>query len=275
MSGVLITGITANSNITPMQLGFLREIFTFLLLLGFFLMRDKKLPRIHKKDWLWLFLMGGVGIGSFHWVWNNSVLINGVGVATMLQFNELVVVALVGVLFFKDKLNWKTLTAIIGSLIGTALISGIVGLDKPITPIGLSFGLASAVIHAAYVLFGKKLTGDYDPLAVLLYAFGFGTLALLPFQFFEPGPLQISTTGIGYLALIVLVSTLGGYALYTTGQKQLPVSTAFIIGMAEMPLAVFFGWLFFREQLGGWQFLGGLLIVAGVVLVSLDRKLEE
>ena len=133
-SGVFVSGILANSDFSPLHLAFIREVITFILLLSYVLIREKKLPRIAKEDWLWLALMGTIGIGLFHVLWNYSVMLNGVSVGTMLQYNEVVLVAIAAVFLFGEKMNWRKVFAMLGSIAGTALISGIVGLDWRVSP---------------------------------------------------------------------------------------------------------------------------------------------
>ncbi len=270
MSGVFINGVVSYSDLTAVQIAFLRELSTFLILLGFLLVKDRKLPRIEKKDWLWLVLMGGFGIGFFHLVWNLSVVANGVSVATMLQYNEVILVSLIAAFLFREAMNVRKVLAMAASLAGTALVSGLIGASTPaITSTGLLIGIVTAISHAAFSLFGKKLSGSYSATAILLYAFGFGALVLLPFQFFTPLPTTVQPPAIASLAGSILGSTLISFAAYTAALKHIPVSTATILATSEVVFALLFGWLLLQEQLNFWQMLGGFLIVGGIVLVSL------
>ncbi|MEE4194440.1 MAG: DMT family transporter [Anaerolineae bacterium] len=270
MSGVFIDGVVRYSDLAPIQIAFLRELSTFLILLGYLWLKDRKLPRIEKKDWVWLVLMGGFGIGFFHLVWNLSVITNGVSVATMLQYNEVILVSLIAAFLFRESMNARKVLAIFGSLAGTALVSGLIGASTPaITSTGLLIGIVTAVSHAAFSLFGKKLSGSYAATTILLYAFGFGALVLLPFQFFFPLPTMVQSPAIASLAGSILGSTLISFAAYTAALKHIPVSTASILATSEVVFALLFGWLLLQEQLSFWQMAGGLLIVGGIVLVSL------
>ena len=238
-SGIFVNGVIANSDISPINLAFLRELLTFIML--FIIMRTWKPEpvRIFKKDWIWLALMGGIGIGFFHAIWNYSVITNGMAVATMLQYNEAVIISIAAVFFFKERMHWRKIIAIIGSLTGTALISGVIGFDTGfITRLGLIIGVGSAIAHSAFSLFGKKLSGQYPPSSIVLYAFGFATLVLIPFQFLDGLPTTISVKAILNLLILVLGPTLVAFAAYTTALRWLPVSTAAVIATSEVPMAV-------------------------------------
>ena len=51
----------------------------------------------------------------------------------------------------------------------------------------------------------------------------------------------------------------------------MPVSTANIIAISEVPMAAIFGYVFLHETLGAWQTTGAVLVVLSVVLVSMGR----
>ena len=272
-SGIFVNGVVTNSDLSPLQLAVIRETLTFILLSGFVLIRKGRFPRIKKQDWLWLGLMGGFGIGFFHLVWNLSVIANGVGIATMLQYNEVVLVTIMAAIFFREKMTRKKAVAVLGCVLGTALVSGSMGVDTvKITQYGLLIGIVSAISHASFSLFNKKLAGDYSADTIMLYAFGFGALVLLPFQFFTPLPTQFSVRALGSLTMLVLGSTLISFSAYTVALKHIPVSTAAVIATIEVPLAAAFGWLLLNEQLGIWQIMGAGIIIGGILLVSVRTK---
>lgn len=272
-SALFITQILAYSDLTPSNLAFLRELLTFAVYLIGVLVWKPALLRVHKQDLVWLALMGGIGIGLFHVIWNTSVILNGIAISTVLQYNEAVLTSLAAVYFFQEKMHRRKVLGIAGSLLGTALIAGVIELDAgSITSIGLLVGLASAAFHTCFHLFGKKLSGSYPPITIMLYAFGFGTLVLLPLQFFGPLPSDVPPAAVTNLILLVLVPTVVGYAAFGAGLRGLPVSTANIIAISEVPIAALLGYIFLGEVLSPWQSLGAVLVVTSVVLVSLGRR---
>ena len=268
-SGVFVNQVLTHSDLQPFHLAFIREVVTFLLLLAYILLREKQLPRIAEKDWLWLALMGGFGIGLFHVLWNYSVMLNGVAVGTMLQYNEVMLVSVAAVFLFGEKMDWRKLLAILGSVAGTALISGIIGLElSRITTSGLLVGLGCAVLHGGFHLLAKKLTGIYAPVTILMVTFFFGTLILIPFQFFAPPPTYIEPAAFLSFFALIAGATLIAFTAYATALRHIAVSTATILATSEVLIAAMFGWLFLQEQLNLCQMLGGILIVGGIVLVT-------
>ncbi len=272
-SGLFINGIANHSDLSALNLAFLRELFTFFVFLILVLVWDRSYFKVAKKDLIWLALMGGIGIGYFHALWNASVLINGMSIATMLQYNEAAIISIAAAYFFKEHIHWRKIVAIFGSILGTALISGLITLDAgKVSALGLLIGLSSAVAHAGFNLFGKKLCGSYSPITIMVYAFGFGTLVLLPLQFIRPYPTFVDPPAILHLAILVIYPTVLAFAFFTAALKKMPVSTANIIATSEVPMAALLGIIFLKERLDLWQLMGAGLVVFSVILVSMKRK---
>jgi O-acetylserine/cysteine efflux transporter len=67
---------------------------------------------------------------------------------------------------------------------------------------------------------------------------------------------------------LVFVPTIVGYAFYNIGLDRLQSSIAVIAATMEVPFAALVAFIAFKQRLDGWQMLGALLVVGGVVLLS-------
>lgn len=272
-SGLFISLLLRGSHLSPLGLAFWRDLSTFLCLCSGLALFRPQLLQVQKRDLPWLAAMGAVSIGFFHVMWNMAVLLNGVSVATVIQANAPIFVVLMAWLLWREPLTGRKISAVILAFVGTLLISGLDGLSTAqITPLGLLTGLAAALTYGAFTLFGKKLTGAYSPWTMLTYIFGFGALVLLPFQLglALSGPLPL--TVLGSLAGLVLIATISGFALYTTGLQRLPASVAAIVAMLEVPFAAGISYAALGERLELGQILGAVLVVSGVLLLSWPQK---
>ncbi len=273
-SGIFITRILNESSLTSINLAFWRELSTFLVLFVSIALLRPSLLRVMKRDLPWLIGMGSISIGLFHVLWNTSVMTNGMAIATVIQCNAPVFVAIVARLLWKEPFNRFKIGAIFLSILGTVLIARVEGFGgMNITLIGLSVALASSLAYGSVSIFGKKLAGDYSPWTILTYAFGFGTLTLLPFQ------TQSSASDLFPIAIpfagLVLLTSIGGYVLYFASLQRLPASVASILSTSEVPFAAFLAYLVMKETMSGWQIIGAILIVSGVALVSLSNGSPE
>jgi drug/metabolite transporter (DMT)-like permease len=63
---------------------------------------------------------------------------------------------------------------------------------------------------------------------------------------------------------LALIPSLGGYALYTFGLRDLQASQASIIATWEVVTAASLGWFLFGEQPAAVQYLGAALVCFGI-----------
>lgn len=270
-SGIFISRIIQQSGIGAVNLAFWRDLGTFLIVLSGMSLLHPQLLHIKPRDIPWFFAMGG-SIGAFHALWNTAVVLNGASIATVIQSDSPIFVTVMAWVFFKEPLTKRKFAAIALSIAGTILISGLYGMGSlQVTGYGVTIALASAVMYGLVSLFGKKLVGNYSSWTVLLYTFGIAALLLLPLQFAAPIPWPVSTQVQLLFAGLVLITTVSGYALYTTALKILQVSVASIMNTTEVAFAAILAYLILGERLDLWQIVGAALVVSGVILISLPN----
>jgi drug/metabolite transporter (DMT)-like permease len=272
-SGLFISLIVRGSGISPWGLAFWRDLGTFTcLLVGMLLLGSRERLRVKRRDLPWLAAMGAISIGMFHVMWNMAVLINGVSVATVIQANAPIFVTIMAWLLWREQVTQRKIIAIVLAFVGTVLIARLDGLGATqISLFGLSIALAAAFAYGGFSLFGKKLVGNYSSWTILLYAFGFGALILLPFQIRVRIPWPLSPQVLGWYAALILLSTISGFGLYTTGLRYLQASVAAIAASTELAFAATVAYIALGERLDAWQILGGILVVGGVILLSWPR----
>ncbi len=268
-AGLFITLIVRGSGISALGLAFWRVLATCGCLLVAILLVRPGLLRVKPRDLPWLAGMGALAVGTFQVLWILSVLNVGMSVATVIQCNAPIIVTIMARLIWREPLTWRKWAAIGMACAGTLLIARPTSAGNiQITPIGLLFPLGAALTYSGITLFTKKLTGAYNAWTILVYAFGFAALALLPFQIGRPLPAQISGQAWAAFAGLVLLTTIGGYTLYAMGLRRLQASVTSIAAMIEVPFAAFIGYVFLGERLDGWQIVGALVVVSGVILLS-------
>jgi drug/metabolite transporter (DMT)-like permease len=94
-------------------------------------------------------------------------------------------------------------------------------------------------------------------------------LILLPFSLLIPQPpLHWSTRGVSALCYLVVFGSLVGYSAYVYAMDRLPVAIVSIYPYANAVVAVFLGWLFYREPFGPRELVAMAIIFAGVAMVK-------
>ncbi len=271
-AGVWVKIVMAESGISVIYLAFWRDFITFLLLLSGMMLLNRAGLRVRARDLRWLALMGAIGIGLFHVLWNLSVQYNGASIATVLQYNAPIIVAVSARMLWGESLTWRKLTAIALAFSGTLLIAlpGATGIHITLT--GLIIGLASAAAISVYSLVGRRLTGAYPLWTIMTYIFGFGALAVLPLAVLTGDAWTLTPAAVGAFLSFVGIPTLGGFGFYTAGLKRLPASVAAIVATTEVPLAGIVAFFALGERLSGVQWAGVFLVMFGVVLVSAPAR---
>jgi len=118
--------------------------------------------------------------------------------------------------------------------------------------LGLLAELGSAIAYGTFPLFGRKIAGNTNSWTIMLYAFIFGILTLLPFQFGKPLPFLVSSQVYLYFIIFVIISTIGGFGIFSMSLKYLPASIASITATAEIVFASIMAYMFLDERLDIW-----------------------
>lgn len=270
-SGIFVKFIVAHSNITALTLAFWRDMWSFIVLLtGIGLLRSAWL-RVSWRDLPWLAAMGG-SLGIFHIFWNLGVLVNGAAVTTVQQAAVPAVVTIAARLIWRESLTWHKLLAIGLTFAGTVLASGldVLGQTK-LTASGFLIGIGIPFTYSSWMLFGKKVRAHYQSLTIMTYAFGFGALVLLPFQFFTPQPWPVPLSALFWFAGLISLATVFAFTIYTFGLGRLQASVASILTMSEIFFVFVYAYFLLNERMTISQSLGALLVISGVCWLSWNR----
>ncbi|MEP7135049.1 MAG: DMT family transporter [Chloroflexota bacterium] len=283
-TGPLISYLSKTYALPSLVLAFWRDLFvSFGMLVGLLLFSR---ARFHLNRSHWKFMVFyGLTLAIFNSMWTFSVQFNGAAVATVLAFSSPAMTAILSRIVFKEKIGWIKIISIMISLLGLIFVSGA---ENPATwqlnTAGILFGLLTGFFFGVYNLEGKHASDEHiDSWTALLYSFAIATFFLF---FFNLGKdlfsskaalgemlwLGSSVKGWGILFLLGVAPTLGGFGLYTMSMRFIPATTANLIATLEPILTAIWAYFFLSEILTGSQLWGGLLILAGVILLRVTEK---
>jgi len=271
-SGVFVKLVAAEVEVSALALAFWRDITTFAVLFAGIGLLQPAWLRVEHRDLRWLVGLGA-SLGIFHVFWNLGVMVNGAAVATVQQAAMPAIVAVAAWFLWREALTWVKLGAIALTFVGTVLVSGLDVLGRAnLTLGGLFIGLGIPITYAAWTLFGKKVRATYNPFTTLMYAFAFGALTLLPFQFFTPQPWPVPIPALLWFAALIGLATITSFLSYTYALGRLPASVASILAMSEIAFVAVYAYVLLGERLTTSQIAGAGLVVGGVLLLSLRRR---
>ncbi len=273
-SGTIMKIILQRYDILPWTLAVWRDILTFLGLLVITALLGAGRLRVARRDLPQLAAMGAFGIGSFHVLWAQSVVLNPVAIATVLSYTAPAFVVLASWVLWQQRPSRRQATALALTLLGCVLVTEAYDLAHVrLNRLGLVVGLATGVTYGSYTLFGKPALERYGSWTVVTYAFGFGALTLLVSR---PGAavalFSAPWQAWAWILLLVCLSTITGFAAYTSGLRQMSAGSASIITTLEPALAAMWAFTFLGEALSPIQIAGGLLVLWGVVVLRRRRK---
>lgn len=140
-----------------------------------------------------------------------------------------------------------------------------------INPLGLFWGLMSAVANASYILIPRRFIHECGSLILNGVAMFLGSLVLMPFARPWESPATLDATGWLVFAGIVLVGTVFAYAIYLRGVKEAGAVKASLIGVVEPVSGALISALWLGTIFSSWDFVGGAFIITMMIIVSLKK----
>ena len=182
-------------------------------------------------------------------------------------------VALLEVYFFRFRPGRVIWLALLITLSGGIIIavSGNRSLgDNP--TLGSLLALIAAVTGAFYAIIGRGSRSNISFLPYIWLVFGFGGITSLVVVYVTGGTF-IGHTPTGYLAvfMLILLAQIVGHSIYNYVLRQLPATFVSVSSQIGTVLSALLAYLVFQEIPGQWQLIGSLIIIAGIMLVILNK----
>jgi drug/metabolite transporter (DMT)-like permease len=290
LSGVLLFGLNAStskvvmsSGITPEEIVIFRSFATAVGAAIALAITNRKAFRVQRHEWLKLILFGIFGVALMQWSYSNAVKNLPIGIALLIEYTAIVIVPLVSLWLFREKVKTRLWFAIVMVLGGLVVVSRI--WDGGLNPVGLMFAVMAALFLSFYFIMGEHTLRKRDALSTLFYSMSISAvfwLILTPWWNFEPAILaqEVSLTGnlseleLPIWALLLWVGIFGSFLpmLFSfLALVHLSATSVGVISTGETVTAFFFAWAWLNEKIDGIQALGGILVISGIVLAQTSR----
>lgn len=136
--------------------------------------------------------------------------------------------------------------------------------------VGYFFAICAAIIWGIVYTIDQKILLSTSPFILLFFYSLVTTLVMLPFAILDKEAFKSIFFGnkknLWLILACVLLSAVANF-LILTGIKKLDAATASIIEIAYPFFVVLFSYVFFRSTPNVYFFIGGALILVGVVVV--------
>lgn len=271
------------SGVTAEQLVIFRSLATALLAALVLLFTRPQAFRVHKSEWKFLISFGIFGVALMQWAYSNAVNNLPIGIALLIEYTAIVLVPLVSILLFKEKVHPRIWFGVVLVLGGLVVVSEI--WKGGLNPIGVLFAFAAAIFLTVYFIMGERSHRSRDPISTLFYTMLISTVFWLiasPWWTFDLGRLSTALSLGGNLAAIEVpawmvllwLGVMGSFMpmmLSYVALGHLSATTVGIVSTAETVFAFLFGYLWLAEKITGLQSLGGLLVLSGILIAQTSR----
>jgi drug/metabolite transporter (DMT)-like permease len=251
--------------LSPLIIVLGRVVFASLAL-GLLILATGRSLRVAKPSDRLLFLCLGALL-AVHWtVFFLSVQVSTVAVGLLSYSSFPVFTAFLEPALFRKKLDAFNLLFAGICLLGVFLIVPRFACTDAVFR-GVLYGLAAGLTFAVLSIVNRLLTARHDSVKIAFWQDSVAALVLLPFLFI----LHPVLTGkdLGLLLFLGVVCTAGSHTLFIDAMRRQTAQTASIISSLEPVYGIALAYLFLREIPALRTLLGGAVILAAVIVISL------
>ena len=222
--------------------------------------------KIQKYD-LRSVLLSGVLMG-IHWVtYFYSLQMSNVAIGMLSLFTYPVITSLLEPLLLKTK--FQGIHLLLGAMVitGTVFLVPDFNLEHDYIP-AIALGLISALAYSLRNLITKSKVGTYNGSVLMFYQLVVVSVCLTPTYFLSDTaqlPDQIS-----WVIFLALVTTAIGHTWFIYSFRNFSVTSASFISSLQPVYGILIGMFFLKEYPAPSTIFGGLLILASVLMESLN-----
>ena len=275
--------IILGTEISPEQLVLFRATFTAVLAGIFLLLTNKKAFRVTKKESPVLIFYGIFGVALMQWSYSNAVNLLPISVALLIEYTAIVIVPLVSLLLFKEKVRPRLWFGIAAVLIGLAIVSNV--WDSDLNPAGVAWAFMAAGCLSIYFLIGEHTQRKRDAMSTLFYTFAVAAIFWAILNFINPAKMidinlvfnlggNLDHISMPVWAGLLWIGIMGSFIpmlLDYIALGNLSATAVGVIATAETVFATVFAWAWLNESMTKLEVIGGLMVVAGIVLAETSR----
>lgn len=275
--------IILGTEISPEQLVLFRTAITALIAGIVLLFTNKKAFKITKKELPVLVFYGVFGVALMQWSYSNAVSLLPISVALLIEYTAIVIVPLVSLLLFKEKVRPRLWFGITAVLIGLAIVSNI--WNSALNPLGVAWAIMAAVCLSIYFLIGEHTQRKRDAMSTLFYTFAVAAIFWAIMNLINPGKVidinlefnlggNLSAISMPVWAGLLWIGIMGSFIpmlLDYIALGNLSATAVGVIATAETVFATVFAWAWLNESMTTLEVIGGLIVVAGIILAETSR----
>lgn len=232
-----------------------------------------------RRDAIWVILIGLVLFGPAHALYYAALSHTTSFEGTILGTTAPIWVAGFAYLILRERLPWTRAVALVTGLIGAYIVT--VGLRAPELQRGNAFGnmlyLGAVFMECLAGVLATEVVKRSSGVTVLSLQVAGAAIFLVAAPVFAPGPFPFAANLAdfrvsGVLLYLVLFSGMFTFTVWYTLVKRTPLTLMVLTLMLQPPLALALGVVFQNEVVTSQAVLGGIIILASLLLGSREPK---
>lgn len=234
------------------------------------------------RDYIDYAAMGLIGMTSMTLLYAWGARLSTAGNLALITTAVPILTALIAVIVLQERLTRARVFGFLVAVVGVLIVSDIQWGTLSVSGTYLSGNLllsAGTIGNAIYVVYGKKLLRHSGPMTVLFWGQALGLIGSLPFLYFEPLRLSAvqSYTMYTWLALIFLGAIFYAYAMVIFYRilVRLDAGQIMVFSYLQPVFGILLAVAFLHEKFVASMLAGGLLVVAGTLIVALERPAPQ
>lgn len=195
------------------------------------------------------------------------------GVASTLLFTYPIMTAVIMGLFFKEKAGFKTIIAIVLSLVGVLLLYWS-DAGGALDTLGVILVLVSALTYAIYIIVVNRCPLEMSSFKINFYVVLYCAIGMAVFAWLTGNPLKLPNNAVSwfYSVWLAVVPATLSLVLMVYASKYVGATPTAILGALEPLTAVLIGIFVFNEAFGLRLAVGIVLILSAVIITAYQPK---
>lgn len=229
------------------------------------------LVTLKRKD-LMMMAFGGALLACHWWLFLESIKMSNVAIGTITFAAFPLFLTFLEPLVFHEKISRENVAVSLVILLGVLVMVEDFNLANG-TTIAILIGLVSAFLYSVLSLVNRTLVAAYSGVTISLYQHAVAMMVLFPYVVRLDFNLDLKSLGL--VAILGVVSTAIGHALYVNSLKQVAVQVAGIISSLESVYGIVLAVILLGEIPTLRQVAGGAVIIMAVVISRMKKDGRE
>ncbi len=262
-----------------LRLGLASLIFILILVFR----KDWK-KKINNKDILYFLFLGLLSVSIYQLLQITANKLSNASITSFFISLHPIVLALLGIIVFKEKMNLYKIIGITAGFLGSIIIAskGNFTINENTNYyLALFCVILNSMMWGGYSTLAKKVSIKYSSFDVTALMTILGLIFFLPISLLLSNTFHIniiqetsklSLKAIGAIIYLALICTITGYALWLYCINKLEISKAGYYLYLEPVFTIILAPFFVGNQLKVSLIIGGILIFIGLIFINIVKK---